>query len=138
MQAVPLKSFVSEANDIPLDDLCPHSVVWPEHVLTNRVARKASVSCDLSPARDTSTSDREALLRIIKARGIDPTSVASADMNFKFHVLLAVRSHRRCQDPAYRRFVLRMRMKAMYAFIASSKSSGLSMSPSHASCCFSI
>lgn len=88
----------------------------------------------MSPARDASITDREATQRIVKARGVDPTSATVADMHFKFHVYLAVRSHRRCQDPAYRRFVLRMRMKAMYAFIASSKSSGLSAATSPACC----
>lgn len=128
-QAVPLKAFVSAASDVKLDDFSPLSMTWPVDLMSQRPSRKSDVTCDMSPARDMSLTDREATRRIVQARGVDPASTSASDMNSKFHVMVAVRSHRRCQETAYRHFVLRMRMKAMYAFIASSKSSGLSACP---------
>lgn len=128
-QAVPLKTFVSDAKDVKIDDLCPLNMMWPNDLMSQRPSRKGIQASDMSPARDMSATDREATRRIVQARGVDPASTTASDMNLKFYVMIAVRSYRRCQETAYRHFVLRMRMKAMYAFIASSKSSGLSAAP---------
>lgn len=128
-QAVPLKTFVSDAKDVKIDDLCPLNMMWLNDLMSQRPSRKGIQASDMSPARDMSATDREATRRIVQARGVDPASTTASDMNLKFYVMIAVRSYRRCQETAYRHFVLRMRMKAMYAFIASSKSSGLSAAP---------
>lgn len=90
--------------------------------------RKITGPLDLSPAQDGNLSDLEAVKAILAASGISPEASSSASGSLlNFAVLLRVRARRHCQTRSYRQFVLRMRMKGMYALMTNSKTASASV-----------
>lgn len=92
----------------------------------DRTQKKNSGSLDLSPAKDSSLSDIAAVKQVVSASSLslDPDNPVTALVHFA--VLLRVRAIRQCQSAAYRQYVLRMRMKGMYALFSSQKHSSAS------------
>lgn len=97
-----------------------------------RSHKKNAGSLDLSPAKDSSLSDIAAVKAVVSASSLslDPANPVTALVHFA--VLVRVRAIRQCQSATFRQYVLRMRMKGMYALFSSQKNASASAShPQH-------
>jgi hypothetical protein len=129
LQAITLADFAT-ARSIPLDDLCPGAMKVPMLEGLAPVHRQLKGPLDLSPAKDSRLSDVEAVKAILADQpGIHAEDDGASSSLLHFAVLLRVRARRRCQARAYRQFVLRMRMKGMYALMTNSKAASASAHP---------